>query len=211
MNKSSQRGNIALILLFTVLLVGVAAGAYFYGKGGLTLPTKQPASSGAQVSPTPTVSETYSWISEKFISSKKWRIPLKSFKLYYPKSWQLTQKSFSEGDTDELIITLSKGTNSLEIGQISAEVGICDYSGKNTPENDTIHFSTEFIEIKKNDLTWRLASQKSQPEAYEVCELDSEGHFGGATRIGFITIKMSNKESFSEAKEILNKIEILNE
>lgn len=63
MPKTSQRGlalswskgNIAIILLFVVALIAVGAGAYLYGKGGLKLPIqKQPASSGGQVSATPT-------------------------------------------------------------------------------------------------------------------------------------------------------------
>ncbi|MBI2590928.1 MAG: hypothetical protein HYW33_03575 [Candidatus Blackburnbacteria bacterium] len=54
MNKTSQKGNVAIILLFAILLVGVAAGAYYYGKGELKLPTKQQASSEIQVVATPT-------------------------------------------------------------------------------------------------------------------------------------------------------------
>jgi len=59
MPRTSQRGNIAIILLFLVASIGVAAGAYLYGKGSLKFSTtKQTIAPGAQISVTPVPTTT---------------------------------------------------------------------------------------------------------------------------------------------------------
>ncbi|MBI4029031.1 MAG: hypothetical protein HY376_01575 [Candidatus Blackburnbacteria bacterium] len=86
MNKPSERGNIAIILLFLVALIIVGAGAYFYGKGSLKLLTKSSTPSGTQVSATitPIPDETANW--KTYTSSC-------GFTIRYPETWTASKNT----------------------------------------------------------------------------------------------------------------------
>ncbi|MBI2268027.1 MAG: hypothetical protein HYU80_01105 [Candidatus Blackburnbacteria bacterium] len=84
MNKDPQRGFAAFVLLFVVLLVGVGAGAYYYGKGSLKLPVVAPqVSPSSEIStPSSTTDETVNW---KVYMDQRY-----GFSFKYPSDWDTT-------------------------------------------------------------------------------------------------------------------------
>jgi len=140
---------------------------------------------------------------------------LKSFKLYYPSSWNLE----IQGEDEEYVnLKISYGKSWLDIRQGSGSVGWCLYPENkgdlNAPAFSS--FYTDYFEFKKNDdIVWRLTKVDTTKEKYILCEKGNtdrnKKYFHQDTSIGYIPIYISESDTgaFELMKEVIQRIKII--
>ena len=134
----------------------------------------------------------------------------KGYKLHYPSTWKLTVDQNKVKDSS-YIVKLSRGENTITIGQYAGSEASCLYPQDPLLEGMYAQYN-DYREISKGSLVWRWAIPKTAPTpVYHVCERKpGSSDFTGFTSIGSISLSgpAISADTLDEFGQILERLEI---